>query len=41
MSDILREVSDRFATAEAFDAVSVMPMIPDTAQELLDSMPRR
>lgn len=41
MSDILREVSDRFATAETLDQVAVMPVIPDTAEELLDSMPRR
>ncbi|WP_084076125.1 helix-turn-helix domain-containing protein [Demequina sp. NBRC 110052] len=38
MSELLREVSDRFASAESLDVVSVMPIIPDTAEELLDSM---
>lgn len=42
MSVMLREVSDRFEIAEAFDSprtlgVSVMPTIPDTVPELLGS----
>lgn len=35
MSAILQEVSDRFATAEALEAVQMMPVIPDTVPELL------
>ncbi|WP_297081958.1 helix-turn-helix domain-containing protein [uncultured Demequina sp.] len=35
MSAILREVSDRFETAEELDAVQVMATIPDTVPELL------
>lgn len=44
MSVILREVSDRFAIAEAFaqaesyEQVPVMPSIPDTVPELLGSI---
>lgn len=41
MSDILREVSDRFAAAESLVAVPVMPSIPDTVPELLSSMRSR
>ncbi len=41
MSDILREVSDRFAAAESLDAVRLMPSIPDTVPELLSSMRSR
>lgn len=38
MSVILREVSDRFETAETLRNVDVMPDIPDTVGELLHSM---
>lgn len=41
MSAILREVSDRFATAESLDGVSVMPSIPDTVPELLGELRSR
>ncbi|WP_084104304.1 helix-turn-helix domain-containing protein [Demequina sp. NBRC 110056] len=41
MSAILREVSDRFETAEALDDVSVMPTIPDTVPELLGEVRAR
>ena len=37
MSEILREVSDRFAVAESLTDVRVMPRIPDTVPELLSS----
>jgi len=37
MSAILREVSDRFASAESLSQVPVMPKIPDTVPELLGS----
>lgn len=35
MSAILREVSDRFESAESLAGVAVMPTIPDTVPELL------
>lgn len=41
MSAILREVSDRFETAEDFGRVSVMPSIPDTVPELLGEVRAR
>lgn len=41
MSAVLREVSDRFETAEALMNVDVMPSIPDTVGELLNSMHTR
>ncbi len=37
MSVILHEVSDRFAAAEAMRDVPVLPTIPDTVPELLNS----
>lgn len=44
MSTILREVSDRFETAESLSGVSVMPTmssIPDTVPELLGEVRAR
>lgn len=41
MSAVLREVSDRFETAESLVNVEVMPSIPDTVGELLHSMHTR
>lgn len=41
MSAILREVSDRFESAESLADVAVMPSIPDTVPELLSSMRSR
>lgn len=44
MSAILREVSDRFETAEGLDRVTVMPSmpsIPDTVPELLGEVRAR
>lgn len=41
MSTVLREVSDRFATAESIDSVEVMPRIPDTVPELLSGVRAR
>jgi len=41
MSAILREVSDRFETAESLDRVEVMPAIPDTVPELLGEVRSR
>lgn len=41
MSVILREVSDRFETAESLARVNVMPTIPDTVPELFGEVRTR